>query len=95
MLTLNSIVQRSQDVIAAEADKDLVMVSIVNGSYYGVSDVAREVWEQIEQPRKVSDLINELCMNYDVDEATCQAQTLSFLEALMNEKLLRVQNENS
>ena len=95
MLSLDSIVQRNTDVIAAEADKDLVMVSITNGSYYGVSDVGRDIWEAIEQPKKIVDLIDDLCTFYDIDEASCREQTLSFLETLLSERLLQVRNEPS
>jgi hypothetical protein len=90
MLNLNCIVQRDPDVIAAEADRDLVMVSIANGLYYGVSDVAREIWETIEQPRKISDLIDGLAGTYNIDRSTCEQETLSFLEDLRSEGLLKV-----
>ncbi len=89
-LSLDCIVQRDNDVIAAETDKDLVMVSIANGFYYGVSEVAREIWEAIEHPRKISDLIDDLSATYNVDRASCEEQTLSFLEDLLAENLLRV-----
>jgi hypothetical protein len=92
MLTLNSIVQRDPEVIAAEADLDLVMVSIATGSYYGLSDVAREIWDAIEQPKRISDLVNDLTARYQIDSVSCEEQTLSFLNALLNEGLLRVEN---
>jgi hypothetical protein len=94
-LSLDCTVQRSPDVIGAEADQDLVMVSISTGSYYAVSEVAREIWEAIEQPKKVSDLIDELSATYNVDRSSCQEQTLSFLQDLLTENLLRVQNESN
>jgi len=78
MLNLDCIVQRDPDVIAAEADQDLVMVSIANGFYYGVSDVAREIWEAIERPKKISDLIDDLAASYNIDRSTCEEETLSF-----------------
>jgi hypothetical protein len=90
MLNLDCVVQRDPDVLAAEAEKDLVMVSIANGLYYGVSDVAREIWEAIEQPKKISDLIDELAGNYDIDPTKCKEETLSFLEDLRTEGLLKV-----
>lgn len=90
MLNLNCIVQRDPDVIAAEADRDLVMVSIANGLYYGVSDVAREIWETIERPKKLSDLIDDLAGKYNIDRTTCEQETLSFLEDLRTEGLLKV-----
>ena len=95
MLNLGSIVQRDPEVMAAEAGQDLVMVNIANGMYYGVSDIARQVWVAIEQPKKVSDLIDDLLATHDVDRARCEAETLSFLEDLLNERLLQVTNEAS
>ena len=91
-LNLDCIVQRDPDVIAAEADQDLVMVSIANGFYYGVSDVAREIWEAIERPKKISDLIDDLAATYNVDRSSCEEQTLSFLEDLLTERLLQVRD---
>jgi hypothetical protein len=90
MLHLNSVVQRDPEVLAAEADQDLVMVSIANGLYYGVSDVAREIWQAIERPKKISDLIDDLEGTYNIDRTTCEEETLSFLEDLRAEGLLKV-----
>ena len=71
MLNLNCVVHRDPDIIAAEADRDIVMVSIANGLYYGVSAVAREIREAIEQPKKISDLIDDLTGAFNIDRARC------------------------
>jgi hypothetical protein len=89
------IVQRDPDIIAAEAEKDIVMVNINSGFYYGVSDVSRYIWEAIEHPKKISDLIDDLAANYNIDRATCEQQTLSYLEELRQEQLLQVLNASS
>jgi hypothetical protein len=95
MLTLNSIIQRDSDVIAAEADQDLIMVSIASGCYYGLSDVAREIWDAIEQPKRISDLVADLSSSYQIDSFSCEQETLAFLEALRAEGLLRVEDESA
>jgi Coenzyme PQQ synthesis protein D (PqqD) len=92
MLSLNAVIQRNPEVIAAEADQDLIMVSVTTGHYYGLSDVAREIWDAIERPKKVSDLIDDLTASYHVDSSSCKDQTLSFLEALLDEGLLQVKD---
>jgi hypothetical protein len=92
MLTLHSIVQRDPEVIAAEADQDLIMVSVATGNYYGISDVAREIWDAIESPKRISDLVDDLTASYQIDSFSCEAQTLSFLEALLDEGLLQVKD---
>jgi Coenzyme PQQ synthesis protein D (PqqD) len=93
ILNLNCVVHRDPDVIAAEADRDLVMVSIANGLYYGVSDVAREIWEAIERPKKISDLVDDLAGAFNIDRTACEQETLSFLEDLRSEGLLKVNDE--
>jgi hypothetical protein len=93
MLTLNSIIQRDPEVIGAEADQELIMVSVATGHYYGLSDVAREIWDTIERPTRVSDLIDNLIATYSVNSSSCKEQTLSFLEALLGEGLLQVKDE--
>jgi hypothetical protein len=71
------------------------MVSIASGLYYGVSDVAREIWEAIEHPKRISDLIDDLVKTYIVDPSKCEEETLSFLEELRTEHLLQVKDGSS
>ena len=92
MLTVDSIIQRTPEVIAAEADQYLIMVSVATGHYYGVSDVAREIWDAIERPKKVSNLVADLTASYRIDRSLCEDETLSFLETLLDEGLLQVKN---
>ena len=94
-LNLQSVVQRGPDVIAAAAGEDVVMVSIDKGQYYGVSEIARKIWEAIERPKLVSDLIGELVATYNVDWTLCEKETLLFLEELLAERLLQVRNGSS
>jgi hypothetical protein len=92
VLTLNSIIQRSPEVIAAKADQDLIMVSVATGCYYGLSDVAREIWDAIGRPKRISDLVDDLTESHQIDSFSCEEQTLSFLEALLDEGLLQVKD---
>jgi ethanolamine ammonia-lyase large subunit len=91
-LNLDCIVQRDPEVLAAQVDEDVIMVSITNGFYYGVSDVARGIWDAIERPKKVSELIDDLTETYNVDRSKCEEETLLFLEELLTERLLQVKD---
>ena len=92
MLTSNSIVQREPEIITAQADPDLMMVSVATGHYYALSDVGRHIWEAIERPTRISDLIADLTTTYKVDLNSCEEQTLSFLGSLLDEGLLQVKD---
>ena len=89
-LNLDSIVQRYSDLMSADVDEDTVMVNVETGFYYAVSDVARAIWEAIERPTRISDLIDDLSATHDVDRSECEEQTLAFLETMLAERLLQV-----
>jgi hypothetical protein len=63
-LTLNSVIQRDPNVISAAAGEDVVMANINRGEYYGVMKVAREILAAIEDPKKISDLIEALATDH-------------------------------
>jgi len=92
MLSLDCIVQRNPNIFAAEANRDLVMVSIPAGFYYSLSDVGRDIWETIERPKKISALIDDLAATYHIDRLSCTEQTLSFLDDLLAQGLLEVRD---
>lgn len=92
MLSLNSIIQREAEIVTAQADQDLMMVSVATGHYYALSDVGRKIWDAIERPTRISDLITDLTANYDIDLTSCEEQTLSFLGSLLEEGLLQVKD---
>ena len=89
---LHTVVQRDPEIIGAEAGEDIVMVSIANGKYYAVADVAKEIWRSVQQPISVSALIDRLMEKYKVDREECERDTLRFLNQLLSERLLVMRN---
>jgi len=66
------------------------MMSVENGKYYGLDDIGSRIWELIERPVKVSDLIDTLLERFDVDRETCEIDVLKFLNELNEDKILAV-----
>ena len=80
---------RDPDLIAADMDGDLVMLSIERGEYFGVGGVGTRVWELLEQPVSVEGLTAAICAEYEVDEATCRADMLRFAQELLDLGLVK------
>ena len=89
-LSLESKVQRSSEPLQAGLDGEVVMMSVEKGSYYGLDPVGSRIWELLEAPRKVSEVVDELLDVYEVEPEVCQRDTVSFLEALIDEGLAEV-----
>ncbi len=93
MLSLATLIERGDDVIDAIAGDDIVMVRIASGSYYGVADVGRDIWDAVKTPTTVGAIVAKLLDKYDVEPATCEADTIAFLDELLLEELVRVRRE--
>ena len=78
---------RKPDLIAAEMDGDLVMMSVERGEYFGVGGIGARVWELLAQPTTVAEIARTICAEYDVDEARCLADMQAFVDALVQNGL--------
>ena len=75
---------RNPDLIASDMDGDTVMMSIERGEYYGISGVGSRVWELLEQPVTLADIIAIICAEFDIDQTTCQTDMEQFLSELQS-----------
>lgn len=89
-MTQDYIVSRRGELIETEVDGELVALHIDNGTCYGFNSTATRIWAMIEQPRHVSGLRDELMREFDVDEATCQAQLKDLLDELAADGLVEI-----
>jgi hypothetical protein len=87
----NQIITRNQQVISSKLDEELVLLSIENGEYYGFNAVAVRIWELIEKPLTLHQLIIQLLSEFDIDERTCELETIQFLNTLAEKKLIDFQ----
>jgi hypothetical protein len=51
--------------------------------------VGGRVWELIEHPITIDQLIRSLLIEYDVEQSECEEQVIGFLELLMKEGLIQ------
>lgn len=80
--------QRHPDLISADMDGDTVMMNIERGDYFGIGGVGPRVWELLENPVTLADLVATLCSEFQVDTATCEADLRVFLQQLHEHDLI-------
>lgn len=86
----NTIVEKREDIVTADLDGNVVMMSVENGKYYGMDEIATAIWKNIEQPIRVEQLVHILMDEFDVSEEQCQKDVITFLTKLYNEILIKV-----
>jgi len=69
---------------------ETAILNLSNGTYYGLNPLASRVWTLIQQPVSLRDLRDALLAEYDVDEATLDADLCTFLTRLFDERLVEI-----
>jgi len=89
-LELEDKIERREDISTTIIDGELGMMSEEKGKYYTLDFIGTRVWELIEKPITVDDLIILLMKEYEVDRATCEVDLLELLDKLLKEELIKL-----
>jgi hypothetical protein len=83
-----TVVARTDSIIGAEVDHEIVALSIERGICYGMNRVASRIWKLLVKPIRISDICAALLAEYQVDAEVCERQVLDLLEELRAEGLV-------
>lgn len=85
------IVSQSEGNIVSDMDGEKVMLSISNGKYYNLGEIGGVIWDLIKTPTSINQLMNTLLDQYEIEQNEYEDQVLSFLEKLVEEKLIKLE----
>lgn len=88
-LCLDTPWQRNPDMISADMDGDTVMMHIERGDYFGIGGAGPRIWELLENPVTLADIVTTLCAEFQVDTATCEADLRVFMQQLQENDLIK------
>lgn len=67
-----------------DLDGEKVMIDFSSGKYFLLKGAANEIWDYIQNPIRISEILHKLMLVYDVSEEICRESTFSFLNQLKN-----------
>lgn len=89
MITLQSIVSRRKEgLLISELGNEVVMMDIENGNYIGLNETGKVIWNMLEEPMMVQDIIDELTKKYEINKEQCSSDTLEYLNKMKEQKIL-------
>ncbi|WP_354700537.1 hypothetical protein DSM112329_00816 [Paraconexibacter sp. AEG42_29] len=80
--------ERSPDAYAVEMDGEYVMMGQEQGAYFALKGVAAVVWEQLESPQTLDELVNAVVDRFEVSRKDCERDTSAFLAQLLESGLI-------
>lgn len=85
-----SLIERSTKLSLSKLGDEVVMLSIEQGRYFGLNPVGSEIWEFLEEPKIVTDIVQHLSTKYVVETDTCMHDVLEFLDDMVAKKIVTI-----
>jgi hypothetical protein len=90
-LNLNSVISRNEThFLTNPVGDEIIILNMETGDYLGLNSVGASIWEMLNTPHSVSEIIDKLLGEFDVEKETCTIQTLEYLEKIKVIGLLNV-----
>ena len=91
-ISIHSVIHRDPDQEFSKIDEEIIMLNVNKGEYYALNDVASRIWEMIDAPVQVNELLNKLIQEFEVDTETCKKDTLKCLEDFRSKSIIIIEN---
>lgn len=88
---LNTIVSKATGLVAADMDGEKVMLSIEKGKYFGMNGIGSRIWDLLEKPLTIREMVSALQKEYEVEEKTCLQDVQAFLNKLHAQELVDIE----
>lgn len=88
VLSLNSIIEQKGEVDVTELNGEKVMMDLDKGKYFMLNETGSSIWDAIKGEMKVSDIVENIVKDHDVEIEVCKEKVLEYLELLRNEELI-------
>lgn len=82
---------RKAGMMTADMAGATVMLDMDTGKYYNLGDVGGAIWEMMDAPLTMDELVEKLTAAYDVAPEQCKRDTQAFVDSLVERGLVLVQ----
>ncbi len=83
-----------RDQVSCTFQEEAVVLHLGKGVYYGLNPVGATVWNAIQQPKTIEQLVSIVTREYKVHAAECERDLLELLARLQEAGLVEVGNES-
>jgi hypothetical protein len=81
---------QNKEVIQSRIGYEIVMLDVESGFYFGLNSVASVIWDNMKEKIDLRSLVDALMKEFDVDESTCESDTLELIGQMLEKKIIKV-----
>jgi hypothetical protein len=91
-LSVDSTVVAAESQVSSDLGGEIAILELKSGAYYGLDDVGAQVWQLIQDPKRVSEIRDALLEEYEVEPERCERDLIALLGRLADKELIEVRN---
>jgi hypothetical protein len=86
-----SVVSLANNHFRADHEDSAVIMSISAGKFFSFDDIGFEIWDAIQDPVRVNELVASLAAKHNAPEEVVMPDVLTFLNKLSDNELITVE----
>jgi hypothetical protein len=80
----------ADDVVSCDLDGEAAILDVKEGIYYGLNPVGARIWNLVQEPTTVDEILKVLLEEYDVELEECRRDVYELIEELSDNGLVNV-----
>ncbi len=89
-LEMTSSVVRVKEILSAEVEDEVVLMSVEKGLYFGLNPVGARLWDLLDESVPVQEVCATIVEEFEVTQEQCQEEVLGLLKDMQEEGLIRI-----
>ncbi|MBT5875715.1 MAG: PqqD family protein [Candidatus Latescibacteria bacterium] len=78
------------DQVSNVLGDEKIILDMKSGEYFGMNPVGADIWDYIQQPRKLDEIVAILMDKYGIDQERCETDVLALLAELSDVGLIEI-----
>lgn len=92
MITTNTTVHLIKHLDVTDLSGEKVMVDFSTGKYFLLKGSANDIWDMLSEQITVGEIQTKLMNIYDVDAETCLSAIIEFLQQMLQNEFISLEN---
>ena len=93
MVNLMKLYKTSTKYLYSEIDSEAVILDVNSGTYFGLNEVSKSVWQILQTPSSSKQVIEKILAEYEVSEEEAAKDVEGLLKEMLGSGLVEVVNE--
>ncbi|MCP4960029.1 MAG: PqqD family protein [Actinomycetia bacterium] len=94
-VSLDTVVQRSPEIMHSDLGDQAVMMDVDAGAYYGLNAVGARIWALTDEPILLTKVVDKLLDEFEVERDECESAVSEFVANMIERKIVAVVESGS